>query len=144
MRAFRRSYKVLAKRYKKHFWFNFSFSTNCFWSSGALRIKCFMSVFPLMGGLLKWSKICYIYPISNNDEPWHSYTLPKRIQKYKESCNSFKFCWNQDLFSRTWQFLLYQKTEKNRISSDYFHFYWVFKGCSNQHDSNFNNASKIC
>ena len=62
MRAFKRSYKVLAKRYKKHFWFNFSFSTNCFWSSGALRIKCFMSVFPLMGGLLKWSKICYIYP----------------------------------------------------------------------------------
>ena len=50
--------------------------------------------------------------ISYNDETWHSYTLPKKIQTiYNTRDTPLEFCCYQDFFTGNQQLLLYQEIQ---------------------------------
>ena len=50
--------------------------------------------------------------ISYKDETWHSYPLPKKIQKiFKSSDTPLGFCWHQHFYNGNQQLVLYEETQ---------------------------------
>ena len=97
----------------------------------------------------KWRKIplpksCYTYPKMMKLGTIILYL--KMIQKIHKSRDiSLDLCWHQHLSLKICNFCYIRKWRSNFVLKHFlnlFDFYWVFKGCFNQHDCNFDNFSK--